>query len=200
LDAPASVSSNSSLVIFPDMRRLRIAAVTLREFRSIIFVLGARDRDSSSPSHDDISISSEIGPAQEIVAKLSQRLSDASVCSLVGAALFVVAGFYFLTWTIQSASFSVPADPQLSEHYKTRALLLLPLSILYFAIGAIFFLILKPRRNGWLLGRRWEMLRDAQAKLASFTQHRRGDFLADHDCRDGCCAGHRRHDRGVANA
>jgi len=58
---------------------------------------------------------------------------------------FVGWGVYMLIWAFQSASFSVHADPILSEIYKTRALLLLPLSVLSMAVGALFFVCLRPQ-------------------------------------------------------
>jgi hypothetical protein len=66
---------------------------------------------------------------------------------------FVAMGTYCLLGSIQSASFSVPADPLLSEIYKTRAILLLPVAILMFSSGVLFFINLKDyqkpfRRRG----------------------------------------------------
>jgi polyferredoxin len=58
---------------------------------------------------------------------------------------FVAAGLYLLTWAFQSASFSVPAEPLMSEIYKTQALLLLPLSVLFFAVGVLFFVCLRKK-------------------------------------------------------
>jgi len=58
---------------------------------------------------------------------------------------FFGAGLYLLIWAFQSASFSVPAEPLMSEIYKTQALLLLPLSILFFAVGALFFICLRKK-------------------------------------------------------
>lgn len=70
--------------------------------------------------------------------------------------LFAAVGLYLLTWAFQSASFSVPTEPLMSEIYKTQALLLLPLSLLFFAVGILFFICLeknigklaKPRYPG----------------------------------------------------
>lgn len=60
---------------------------------------------------------------------------------------FVTAGLYLLMWTFQSASFSVPAQPFMSELYKTQAMLSLPLAILFVAVGALFFICLKEKRT-----------------------------------------------------
>lgn len=60
---------------------------------------------------------------------------------------FVAAGLYLLTWAFQSASFSVPAEPLMSEIYKTQALLLLPLSVLFFAVGVLFFICLRKKQT-----------------------------------------------------
>lgn len=59
---------------------------------------------------------------------------------------FIAAGLYLLTWAFQSASFSVPAEPFMSEIYKTQALLSLPLAALCFAVGALFFICLKKKQ------------------------------------------------------
>lgn len=53
--------------------------------------------------------------------------------------LFCSVGFYLLMWAYQSASFSVPAEATISEIYKTRALLLFPLSLLYVVVGILVF-------------------------------------------------------------
>jgi len=54
-------------------------------------------------------------------------------------ALFSIVGVYYLLWSIQSASYSVPAEPIMSEIYKTRATLYFPISILMFAVGGSRF-------------------------------------------------------------
>lgn len=59
---------------------------------------------------------------------------------------FVAAGFYLLAWAFQSASFSVPAEPFMSEIYKTQSLLLLPLAVLFVAVGALFFICLRKKK------------------------------------------------------
>ena len=59
---------------------------------------------------------------------------------------FAAAGVYLLMWSFQSASYSVPAESWQSEIYKVKALLLLPLGVLYVAVGALFFICLKLRR------------------------------------------------------
>lgn len=58
---------------------------------------------------------------------------------------FIAAGFYLLAWAFQSASFSVPAEPIMSEIYKTQSLLLLPLSVLFFSVAVLFFLCLRKK-------------------------------------------------------
>jgi nitrogen fixation-related uncharacterized protein len=62
-------------------------------------------------------------------------------------ALFSIVGVYYLLWSIQSASYSVPAEPIMSEIYKTRATLYFPISILMFAVGWLAFLFLGKRSN-----------------------------------------------------
>ena len=63
----------------------------------------------------------------------------------IALVLFSLLGLYFLMWAYQSASYSVPAEPFMAEIYKTRAILLLPMSILHFAVGILFFVSLKPK-------------------------------------------------------
>jgi hypothetical protein len=55
---------------------------------------------------------------------------------------FSLLGIYYLLWAYQSASFSVPADPVMSEIYKTRAMLSLPISLLMLAVGGLAFVCL----------------------------------------------------------
>lgn len=62
--------------------------------------------------------------------------------------LFVAAGLYLLTWAFQSALFSVPAQPWMAEVYKTQAMLLLPISILFVAVGVLFFIALRQQKPG----------------------------------------------------
>lgn len=62
--------------------------------------------------------------------------------------LFVAAGLYLLMWAFQSASFSVPAQPLMSEIYKTQAILLFPISVLFFAVGVLFFVSLRRQKPG----------------------------------------------------
>lgn len=45
-------------------------------------------------------------------------------------------------WAFQSAMFSVPEESAISEVYKSRAILLLPMSILFVAQGVLFFIVL----------------------------------------------------------
>ena len=62
-----------------------------------------------------------------------------------GLALFFFAsGVYCLLAAAQSASFSVPAQPQMAQIYITRATLLLPISLLMFGVGALFLICLRP--------------------------------------------------------
>jgi hypothetical protein len=58
---------------------------------------------------------------------------------------FATVGVYLLMWAFQSASYSVAAEPWLSEIYKAKALLLLPLGVLFIAVGALFFICLKRK-------------------------------------------------------
>ena len=60
-------------------------------------------------------------------------------------ALFSIVGVYYFLWSIQSAS--VPAEPIMSEIYKTRATLYFPISILMFAVGWLAFLFLGKFSN-----------------------------------------------------
>jgi hypothetical protein len=62
-------------------------------------------------------------------------------------ALFCGLGLYSLLAAYQSASFSVVASPMMAEVYKTRAVLLLPISILLFAIGILLFILLARARQ-----------------------------------------------------
>jgi nitrogen fixation-related uncharacterized protein len=62
-------------------------------------------------------------------------------------ALFSAVGVYYFLWSVQSASYSVPAEPIMSEVYKTRAMLCLPVSILMFAVGGLAFLYLGKVSN-----------------------------------------------------
>ncbi len=59
--------------------------------------------------------------------------------------LFVAMGIYVGMWAIQSASFSVAADPVMSQLYGTRAMLCLPLAILSLAVGVLFFICVRKR-------------------------------------------------------
>jgi len=58
---------------------------------------------------------------------------------------FVGAGFYVGMWAIQSASFSVAANPVMSQIYGTRAMLSFPLAILCLAVGVLFFICVGKR-------------------------------------------------------
>jgi hypothetical protein len=57
--------------------------------------------------------------------------------------VFWLVGATCLSWAFQSADFSVPADPFMSEIYKTKAVLLLPISLLFFAVGVLFFICVR---------------------------------------------------------
>jgi hypothetical protein len=59
--------------------------------------------------------------------------------------LFCASGSYYFFAMIQSASYSVPAQPMMSEIYKTRAMLYWPISILLFSVGGLLFICLRPR-------------------------------------------------------
>jgi len=67
------------------------------------------------------------------------RYALLSISSIVGV-------YYFLA-SLQSASFSVPAEPIMSEIYKTRAMLCLPVSILMFSVGGLLFVCLRTFLN-----------------------------------------------------
>lgn len=60
--------------------------------------------------------------------------------------LFCFLGSYYLMWMVQSADFSVPSYPDapyMTSIYHTRALFALPIAILFFAVGVLFFLCLR---------------------------------------------------------
>lgn len=57
--------------------------------------------------------------------------------------IFSALGAYYFVWFLQSASFSVAAEPIASAIYKTRAEFCLPVSILLFAVGGLFFICLR---------------------------------------------------------
>jgi nitrogen fixation-related uncharacterized protein len=61
--------------------------------------------------------------------------------------IFSIVGVYYFLWSVQSASFSVPAEPIMSEIYKTRAAFYLPVSILMFAVGGLLFISLRTFSN-----------------------------------------------------
>ncbi len=60
---------------------------------------------------------------------------------------FCLTGLYFMMWAFQSASYSVSETPINSELFKTRAIVLFPVSILFIAQGALFFIVLKEREH-----------------------------------------------------
>lgn len=61
------------------------------------------------------------------------------------AAIFVFAGGYILLWAIQSASYSVAADPVMKALYETRAMVLYPVSVLYVSMGLVIFYLLRSK-------------------------------------------------------
>lgn len=65
--------------------------------------------------------------------------------SIIVPTVFALSGAYTLMWCYQSASFSVAADPVMKEIYETRALLLLPIFVLFFAVSVLFFLVMRRR-------------------------------------------------------
>lgn len=58
---------------------------------------------------------------------------------------FCLAGLYFMMWAFQSALYSVSEPQAISELFKTRAMILFPVSILFISQGILFFLVLKDR-------------------------------------------------------
>ena len=54
-------------------------------------------------------------------------------------------GLYFMIWAFQSALYSVSETPINSELFKTRAIVLFPISILFIAQGVLFFIAFKAR-------------------------------------------------------
>jgi hypothetical protein len=58
--------------------------------------------------------------------------------------LLIAWGIYYLMGAIQSASFSVAAQPAMSEIYKTRAMLSLPISALMVAVGIVLYIVIGP--------------------------------------------------------
>ena len=70
---------------------------------------------------------------------------------LLGWLLFIVfniIGLLYLTWAFQDADFSVvvnPSAPYISEDYKTKALVFLPVSILFCTTGVLFFICLRKK-------------------------------------------------------
>lgn len=60
---------------------------------------------------------------------------------------FCVGGAVVLTWAFQDADFSMPAEPIAKAMYETKAELLLPMSILFFAVGVLFFIRLGRGAN-----------------------------------------------------
>jgi hypothetical protein len=75
-------------------------------------------------------------------------MSDPLVPLRWGLLLFyIAAGVWFGMWAIQSASFSVAADPYMQQIYGTRAVVSLPLSILCVGVGVLFFICVRKRQH-----------------------------------------------------
>ena len=79
--------------------------------------------------------------------KQAVRRTAVQFARCVLAVLFFAGGVYFLLAMFQSASYSVPAPPLMSEIYKTRAMLAWPTALLLFSVGVLFFICLKPKQN-----------------------------------------------------
>lgn len=79
--------------------------------------------------------------------QMKNNLATLDVVRWLLLVLFAAAGLYLLAWAFQSASFSVPTEPLMSEIYKTQALLLLPLSLLFFAVGILFLSVWGKRHR-----------------------------------------------------
>jgi hypothetical protein len=60
---------------------------------------------------------------------------------------FCAWGIYTILWAFQSASFSVPAEPQMKAVYETRAMLALPVGVILIAIGALVFVQFGGRKR-----------------------------------------------------
>jgi hypothetical protein len=58
---------------------------------------------------------------------------------------FFASGVYFWLAMLQSTSFSVPAEPLMSETYKARAMFAGTIALLFFSVGVLFFICLRPR-------------------------------------------------------
>lgn len=69
------------------------------------------------------------------------RYRSLILCMLGGA--FILAGVYFCTWSIQSASLSVGAEPAATQFYEALAKVMLPLGLSNIGIGALFFIVSK---------------------------------------------------------
>lgn len=61
-----------------------------------------------------------------------------SILGCTVGVLLILLGCYCLLWGIQSASFSVAAEPLASAIYQLRAEIMLPLGVLSIAIGALY--------------------------------------------------------------
>ncbi|MEW6643031.1 MAG: hypothetical protein AB1586_21180 [Pseudomonadota bacterium] len=65
---------------------------------------------------------------------------------LIGVILILM-GCFCLLWAIQSASFSVAAEPLAQAIYQTRAEIMLPLGLLSLATGVLYFYVLLRTQN-----------------------------------------------------
>jgi hypothetical protein len=54
---------------------------------------------------------------------------------------FCALGVFCWLWTVQSASLSVPAAPEMSEIFKSTGLVTMAASVLFFALGIISFIV-----------------------------------------------------------
>jgi hypothetical protein len=54
---------------------------------------------------------------------------------------FCALGVFCMLWAVQSASLSVPAEPAMSEIFKSTGLLTMAASVLFFALGIISFIV-----------------------------------------------------------
>ncbi|MBR1221765.1 hypothetical protein JQ557_27445 [Bradyrhizobium sp. U87765 SZCCT0131] len=59
----------------------------------------------------------------------------------------ILMSVYCLLWAVQSASFSVAADPMARIAYEMRVATMLPISVLSFALGALYLYVLSSRRK-----------------------------------------------------
>jgi nitrogen fixation-related uncharacterized protein len=60
---------------------------------------------------------------------------------------FGLLGIYFFMWAFQSALYSVSDAQLISELYKTKAIILFPVSLLFISHGVLFFIVLEDRER-----------------------------------------------------